>query len=211
MKNLIIIGAGGMGRAFYNIAMGCHGFGTDFVIKGFLDDDMSQLDGFEGYPPILGTIGEYEIQPYDAFTCSIGDVPSKVLCCEKILQKGGVFMTLIHQQAIVHKNVKFGDGCVVAPLCFVDCDTTVGSNCLLQTDAVIGHDCTIGDFVRIDTHVTCVGGVKIGNRATIHTSAVLNHKVVVEDDATVGACSFVIRKVKKGSTVWGNPARTLKY
>lgn len=200
-----------MGRAFYNIAVGCIGYKTEFVIKGFLDDDLNKLEGFEGYPPILGTIGEYEIQKDDVFTCSIGEVPTKVKCCDIILKKGGIFLTLIHKNAIVHTNVKLGEGCVVAPLCLVDCDSIIGKMCLLQSDAVIGHDCTIGDYVRIDTHVTCVGGVKIGDRATVHTSAVLNHKVILEDDTTVGACSFVIRKVKKGTTVWGNPARTLKY
>lgn len=211
MKDLVIIGAGGMGRAIYNIAIGCIGYGTEFIIKGFIDDDIHQLDGFENYPPMLGTIDGYNVQPNDVFTCSIGSVPAKVLCTEKILNRGGKFITLVHSQARVCGNVKFGDGCIVAPFCLVDCDSTIGNMCLLQSDAVIGHDCQLGDYVRIDTHVTCVGGVKIGDRATIHTSTVLNHKVVVEDDAIVGACSFVIRKVKAGTTVCGNPAKQLKF
>lgn len=211
MKQLIIIGAGGMGRAIYNVAIGCIGYGTEFQVKGFLDDNVNQLDSFEGYPPILSKIDDYDIQPNDVFTCSIGEVPTKVKCCEIIKKKGGEFITLVHKRALIHSNVKLGEGCIVAPLCLVDCDSTVGDLCLLQSDAVIGHDCTIGNYVRIDTHVTCVGGVRIGDRATIHTSAVLNHKVVLEDDTTVGACSFVIRKVKKGTTVWGNPAKTLKF
>ena len=65
------------------------------------------------------------------------------------------------------------------------------------------------DWNRIDTHVTCVGGIRICNETDIYTSAVLNHGVVVEDCAHVGACSFVIRRVKAGTTVIGNPARKL--
>lgn len=57
--------------------------------------------------------------------------------------------------------------------------------------------------------VTCVGGIQIGNETTIHTSAVINHKVIVEDNVHVGACSFVIRRVKAGTTVFGNPAKKL--
>ena len=56
MKNLVIIGAGGMGRTMYNIALECLGFKTEFQIKGFLDDDLSALDGFDGYPPVLGKV-----------------------------------------------------------------------------------------------------------------------------------------------------------
>jgi acetyltransferase-like isoleucine patch superfamily enzyme len=74
---------------------------------------------------------------------------------------------------------------------------------------VIGHDAQIGNWNRIDTHVTCVGGIRIEDEVNIHTSAVINHGVVVESNANVGACSFVIRRVKTGTTVIGNPAKKL--
>lgn len=67
MKELIIIGAGGMGRTIFDMARECMGYGEKFVIKGFLDDDSKALDGFKGYPPILGSIKDYEIQPKDVF------------------------------------------------------------------------------------------------------------------------------------------------
>ena len=59
MKQLIIIGAGGMGRTFYSNALESRGFGEEFVVKGFIDDNLQALDGFAGYPPILGTIRDY--------------------------------------------------------------------------------------------------------------------------------------------------------
>ena len=37
MKNLVIIGAGSYGREIYNLALECKGYGTDFIIKGFVD------------------------------------------------------------------------------------------------------------------------------------------------------------------------------
>ena len=39
MKNLIIVGADGMGRAVYAIALGSTGYETEFHRKGFIDDD----------------------------------------------------------------------------------------------------------------------------------------------------------------------------
>ena len=70
-------------------------------------------------------------------------------------------------------------------------------------------DVVIGDWNRIDTRVVCIGGIRIGNETIIHTSVVLNHRVIVEDNAQVGACSFVIRRVKTGTTVHGNPAKKI--
>ena len=209
MKKLVIIGAGGMGRSVYCIAKGCIGYGTEFVVKGFIDDDLSQLDNFEGYPPVLGTIDDYVIEEDDVFVCSIGDTKTKKIICEKLKARGAKFQTLIHKTAIVRQNAKIGDGCIIADFASVGADCTIGENSLVQTFAIAAHDCKIGNYVRIDTHATCVGGVVIEDTATIHTSAVVSHNVVVGEGATVAALSFVIKKVKPGITVYGNPAKTL--
>ena len=209
MKKLVIIGAGGMGRSVYCIAKGCIGYGTEFVVKGFIDDDLSQLDNFEGYPLVLGTIDDYVIEEDDVFVCSIGDTKTKKIICEKLKARGAKFQTLIHKTAIVRQNAKIGDGCIIADFASVGADCTIGENSLVQTFAIAAHDCKIGNYVRIDTHATCVGGVVIEDTATIHTSAVVSHNVVVGEGATVAALSFVIKKVKPGITVYGNPAKTL--
>ena len=60
MKNLIIIGAGGMGRTVYDNALESVGYGETFVVKGFIDDDLQALDGFPNYPPIIDTIRNYQ-------------------------------------------------------------------------------------------------------------------------------------------------------
>ena len=209
MKNLIIIGAGGMGRSVYCIATGSIGYGTEFVVKGFIDDDIHQLDSFEGYPPMLGKIDDYEIEENDIFVCSIGSTKTKKMLCEKLKAKGAKFLPLIHKTAIIRQNAQIGDGSIVADFASVGADCVIGENTLIQTFSIAAHDCKIGNYVRIDTHATCVGGVVVEDLATIHTSAVVSHKVVIGEGAVVGACSFVIKKVKPGTTVYGNPAKQL--
>lgn len=208
MKNLIIIAAGGMGRTFYDIARESLGYGAEFVIKGFIDDNLQALDGFEGYPPILGRISEYQPMADDVFVCSIGGA-SRKKCMEEIISRGGEFQTLIHKTARIGTNVKIGKGNLIAAFTSVGADASIGDYNMIQSYTVIGHDVQIGNWNRIDTHVTCVGGTIVHNEADIYTSAVLNHGVVVEDNAHVGACSFVIRRVKSGTTVMGNPAKKL--
>lgn len=210
MKELIIVGGGGMGRTVYCIAQGCLGYETDFTIKGYLDDNIHSLDGFEGYPPVLGTIDDYQIKPDDVFVCSVGSTKTKKTICEKLMAKGAQFRSLIHKTAIIHKNAIIGDGCIVTYCALVGADAKIGKNVLLQPYTVVGHDCIVGDYARIDTHVVCVGGVVIESTATVHTGAVVSHNVVVGEGAVVAANSFVIKKVKPDTTVWGNPAKLLK-
>lgn len=211
MKNLVIIGAGGMGRSISFTAKGCIGYGESFITKGFIDDDLDALDGFSGYPPLLGTIQNYQIEDDDVFVCSIGSRKEKQKVCESLLKRGAKFQSLIAKTAKIEDHVEIGDGCIIANWVIIGCETKIGINNLIQDFAIVGHDCTVGDYVRIDTHCTCVGGTEICSGATLHTSSVINHNVKVGEDATVGALSFVIRSVKPGTTVCGNPARKIEF
>lgn len=89
MKHLVIIGGGGMGKDIYHSAKHSIGYGTEYDIKGFIDDNLNSLDGCEGYPPVLDTIKNYQPSEDDVFTCSIGNVKTKRTLCEMIKDRGG--------------------------------------------------------------------------------------------------------------------------
>ena len=208
MKNLIIIGAGGGGRTIYSNVLESVGYGDKFVVKGFIDDNLQALDGLPNYPPIVGTISDYIPQEGDAFVSSIGGA-SRRECMEEIIRRGGEFMEIIHKTARIYTNAKLGKGNFIGAYSVIGNDAVVGDYNMIQSYTVIGHDAKIGSWNRIDTHVTCVGGIVIEDEVNIHTSAVISHNVRVETGAHVGALSFVIRKVKAGTTVMGIPAKKL--
>ncbi len=209
MRNLIIIGAGGMGRTIYDMACENTGYNKDFVIKGFIDDNLKALDGFENYPPVIGTIAVYQVQEKDIFVCSIGG-NSRRACMESIIARGGEFMTMIHPSSRIGTNVHIGKGCYVGAYTIIAADAFVDDYNFIQSHTIIGHDVKMGKWNRVDSNVFVVGGVEIGEGCMIHTRAMLNHNVHIGDGAHVGACSFVINNVEPGSTVFGNPARRLK-
>lgn len=210
MKHLLILGAGGMGKEMFYIAKTCIGYGTEFEIKGFLDFPNPDWNT-DIYPPILGLEDEYEILPDDVFTCSIGEVALKRKVCEKMKARGAKFQTLICKDAQVNETAAVGEGTIVDHFSIVGSDTVIGENCLIQAYTAVGHDCQIGNYVRIDNQCTCVGGTQICDGATVHTGCVINHGVVVGENAKVGAMSFVIRKVKPNTLVQGNPARIVEF
>ena len=205
MKKLIIIGAGGMGRTLYSNALESVGYGERFIVKGFIDDNLNALDGFLNYAPLLGTIKDYIPQEDDVFVSSIGGA-SRRPCMEEIIRRGGEFTELIHQTARIYTNAKLGKGNFIGAYTVIGNDAEIGDYNMIQSYTVIGHDAKIGSWNRIDTHVTCVGGIVIEDEVNIHTSAVISHNVKVETGAHVGALSFVIKKVKAGTTVMGIPA-----
>ena len=208
MKYLIIIGAGGMERTMYDMARESNGYGIEYDIRGFIDDNTSALDSFENYPPLIAPIQGYQPKDNEIFICSIGGNARKK-CMEEIISKGGQFLTMIHSTARIGTNVQIGEGSIVGAYTTIGADVKVGKYNLIQSYTVIGHDSVIGNWNRIDTHVTLVGGTIVQDGTDIHTSAMINHNVTVESHSRVAACSFVIRRVKEGTTVMGNPAKRL--
>ena len=184
------------------------GYGETFVVKGFVDDNLQALEEFPNYPPLIGTIKDYLPVEDDVFVSSIGGAARRP-CMEEIISRGGEFMELIHQTARIYTNVKLGKGNFIGAYTVIGNDAVIGDYNMIQSYTVIGHDVRIGSWNRIDTHVTCVGGIVIEDDVDIYTSAVINHNVRVESGAHVGALSFVIKNVKAGTTVMGNPAKRL--
>lgn len=209
MKNLIIVGAGGMGRTIYDMALENPGYQKEYLIKGFIDDDVHQLDKFENYPPIVGTISEYQPQEGDIFVCSIGG-ESRRLCMEKIINRSGEFMTMIHPTSRIGTNVHIGKGTYVGAYTIIAADAFIDDYNFIQSHTIVGHDVQIGKWNRIDSYVMLVGATKIGEGCMIHTRAMISHNVEVGDKAHVGAASLVICNVEQGTTVFGSPARRIK-
>lgn len=211
MKQLLIIGAKGYGREIYHLAKESKGYGTEFDIKGYLDDKADALDGYNGYPKILGPVENYDINDDDVFICALGDVIYKKKYVDIILAKGGKFINLIHKNACIRPNSTIGKGCIVCQNAIISCDVRIGDFVTLQPFVVIGHDAIIGDFCHLNTYSFMGGFAKLEDMVTLHTSAVMLPHAKAENGSIVGASSVVIKKVKAGTTVYGNPAVRLIY
>lgn len=209
MKKLVIVGAGGCGRELFFLSKESIGYGEDFSIKGFIDDNINALDGFEGYPPMLGTVNDYTPEVDDVFACGLGNVAPKKECVEKILSRGGRFVNIIHKTATIRENSSLGEGCVICDGVFISCDVKIGDFVTIQRMSNFGHDVRIGNFCQFNSNTYMGGAAEAGNMVTVHTGVIITPGKKVGDYCTVNAASVVIRSVKDGQTVFGNPAKPL--
>lgn len=211
MKHLLIIGARGFGREVYHSAVESIGYGTEFDIKGYLDDKIDAIVGFEGYPPIIGPVETYQPNKDDVFVCALGDVKWKKHYVQIIERKGGIFVSLMHNTAYVAPTAKIGKGCLLLAGVRVQSDVKIGDFVTLQPYTILGHDTKIGNFCHFNCNAFTGGGVEVGDLVTINTGAMIIPKKRVGNGAFVGVGSVVIRNVAAGNTVFGNPASNIEF
>lgn len=211
MKQLLIIGARGWGREVYDIAKACIDAGANFSVKGFLDDKVDALDGYDNYPPIIGPVETYDIQKDDVFICALGDVNYKKQYAEIILNKGGEFVSLVHPTAVLGTNAKIGKGCIVGAHANLSNDTSIGDFVTFSIKAGMGHDSTIGDYSHIGGICMISGFVAIGESVTMHPGCLVVPHRKIGDNAIIGTGSVVLGNVKAGVTVFGNPAKKIDF
>lgn len=208
-NNLLIIGARGFGREIYNFALESLD-PKQYQIKGFLDDKTDALDGYSGYPPVISPVETYVVQPEDVFICALGDVGYKRKYAEMILSKGGKFISIKHPSANISMNATIGCGCIIIGNVTVSCDVTVGDFVTIMENTVLGHDARVGDWSHIGAGSFMGGFSRIGSMVTLHPHVELLPHKIVEDHAVLGAGSIVLKHVKAGMTVFGNPAKKME-
>lgn len=209
MKHLVIAGAGEFGRELYWTAQGARGFGVEFDIKGYLDDNLDQEKKGKLQKPCLGKIEEYETEKDDVFTCAIANPSVREIVIKKLLEKGAKFIDIIHESSIIHGSVKYGKGLIVSPFSLIGDCSIIGDYVVLNGFSGIGHDCVVGDYTCIMSQCDITGHTEIGKKVFFGGGARTIPKARIEDGAYVGAGSVVLRKVKAGTKVFGNPARTI--
>ena len=209
-RNLVILGASGLAREVYDLAQLCYSNQPDFCIKGFLSDGPSNIEEM-GYPPVLGTVDGYNVNQDDIFFCGIGNVHDKKKTVNIIKNKGGKFINLIHPQAIISPTAKLGIGIAIKAFCVISSDVIIEDFTYLQSSVILGHDVHIGKYCQINSFSFMAGYTRIHDKVTVNAGSRFVQNTTVEENSVVGMGSVVIRRVKKNTTVFGNPAKSIQY
>lgn len=206
MKNkLLIIGASGHGKVVADIALKMNKWQS----IAFLDDDKS-IKSSMGLI-VIGTSDDVfaHIDEYEVFV-GIGNNTTRQRIHEMLETFGASIPVLIHPNAVVGEQVEVGFGTVVMAGVVINCCTSIGKGCIINTSATVDHDNNIEEFVNISPGVHLAGTVKIGKGSCLGIGSVVSNNVNITSGCKVGAGSVVIKDITEPGVYVGVPVRRIK-
>jgi sugar O-acyltransferase (sialic acid O-acetyltransferase NeuD family) len=197
--DLVIVGAGGLGRECLDTAIAAGLTVTSFA------DDSRQGELVRGLP-----VCEPAHMEDRSYVIGIADGVARRRLGEDMDSRRCVPYTLIHPRAIVAPETVLGPGSLVLGGAYVSSSVSVGRHSQVQYNSTVGHDTVLRDWVTVLPGANVSGSVTIENGATIGSGAVVLQGRRVGAGAFVGAGAVVTRDVAPGTVVIGSPARPLQ-
>jgi sugar O-acyltransferase (sialic acid O-acetyltransferase NeuD family) len=211
-RKLFIIGASSLGREIESWLELIPSEKRDWEIAGFLHSfkEKSPLEGYSSSYSILGSWEDYPLSKEDYCLIAV----SNPLWRKKLylyLENKSTLFTFIAPNATIGKYNKIGDGSIICPNSIISTNVNLGKCVFINFGSQIGHDVNIGDFTSIMTNIDIAGNCTIGSEVFIGSNSVIIPKIKVEENSVIGVGSVVINNVKKGTTVFGNPAKVINF
>lgn len=207
MKNLIIACAGDFGKEALVLAKRMNEVKPQWNILGFIDDGVPVgTEVFLGYK-VIGTIRDFMPGPDDRVAIGHSRPKVKEAIYGVLKEKGTQLATLIKPETVLPYDIEMGEGCIIGTA-WLGIEVKLG-NCVHIAGSMVGNT-TIDDF-STTTGLANLAGATIGKGVFIGSHAVVLNGKKVGDYAQVTAGSIVFRNVKPGVTVFGNPAKEMKF
>ena len=211
MKDIVIIGAGDLGREIawlirdINIAQG-----SIWNILGFVDDNENLMGQSIDSYDILGTTEWLSGRSINA-VCGIGKVETRKIVIEKLVNnKGLIYPKLIHPSVIIADDVNIGEGSIICAGNIISVNVQFGKHVYINLACTFGHDITIESYSIVAPGVNMSGHVNIGECSDIGTGSAIIQGVSITSKVIVGAGAVVIKDITEPGTYIGIPATRKK-
>lgn len=182
---------------------------SDVTILGVLDPE-SSIDTL-GYP-YLGNDDSWNKVKKLYPDCKIAVSLDSPSLKQRMVRQFDVtsLASLVSNHSYISSRAVLAAGHIVQHGTRISPRVSIGIAFKINMDAVVHHDCIIGDYCTLAPGSRLLGQVRLGDRVFIGSGAVVLPKVTIGCNCTIGAGAVVVNNVPDNCTVVGVPAYPLK-
>lgn len=207
MKDLIIIGAGDVGKYI------AYHFGhlEDYKIIGFLDDDKSKWGKLINNIPVLGDWTYLMESANVAVVLGIANPLHKIKIWNNIKDfKHLSFPNMIHPFSWIGANITLGKGIIIYPGVTINYETVIEDFVTINMNCSLGHNAHISKFSTLSPSVNLGGYTEIGELSFIGIGVNTIQSTKIGKNTIIGGASMIIKDIPDNCTVVGNPGKIIK-
>ena len=177
-----------------------------YNLKGFVGSENMSDKIKRMFSPYLGDYEKWIPSNKEVYAMGIVNPFRKKNAVEKLEVQGAIFETLRAPWVLAHLDFEFPEGCIIAAQSVMD-SAKIGRFVTLY-HSMVGFDAVVDDYASVMAFSN-ITTAHIGEQAYIDNNVVIIGKTV-NAMAIVKPNSVVVKEVKEGITVSGNPARKVK-
>ena len=210
MKNIVIIGAGGVGRETSLIIQQINELEPTWNLIGFIDDNKDNWGKVINGYSVIGGIDSLEFLTPDTYVLiAIANYEVKKKIVNKINNKLK-FATIIHPKVWVHDYMTIGEGTIIYEGAILTSNIEIGNHVIIIPKCGVGHDSIIKDYVSLLWNVNVSGNDIIEEGVMMGSGSTVIQGKKIGKGSNIGAGAVVIEDVDSFSTAIGVPAKVIK-
>lgn len=215
MKDIVIIGAGGVGAEAAWIIEQINNQKREWNLLGYIDDSKNigtKILSYEVLGKIEDLVERYEGKNIDEnpyIIIAITDYESKKRIAKYLSEKFR-FAKIIHPSVYIHESNSIGEGSIVYPGVILTVNINIGKHVIISPKCGIGHNSRINDYVSLLWNVNVSGYDNIKEGSLIGSGSTIIQNKTIGTKSVIGAGAVVINDIGSGRVAVGIPAEVKK-
>lgn len=200
MRKFVIFGVGGHALSIADLLTNMQ----DSVV--FFCTDRDTMPVPKGFKQI--SVSELRDNPEDfEVVIGVGETEARAKIIKLLAGLECHYPVVIHPRAYVSNSATIGQGTVVFSNAYLGPETQIGEFVIINTGAIVEHNARVSNSVILSPSVTLAGGSIVGEGTFIGMAACVSPKVQIGDECIIGANSFVNSHIPSHSKAFGTPAK----
>jgi len=199
---LVVYGGGGHAKSLIDLIR----LDGRYQVHGILDDGIPAGDNIMGIPvlgggELLPALRRKGVGLAINAVGGIGSIHPRLAVYQKLEQAGFLCVTVAHPLSFIEASAELEQGCQVFCHAYIGSETHVGFGSIINTGAIISHDCVLGKFVNISPGAILAGSVTVEERALVGMGVTINLGVRIGAGARIGNSAVVKGDVPENGIV----------